>query len=286
MASIQQTGAEISTTFREVAVTQLALQTDDYRRVLLPKARSVACAIAVLRLLTDSRKAFGVNEIAGELGMPPGFCSRILRVLQAEDIVQIDGQSNGYMLGNGAISIAKRALDPLRSFSIIHPRLQALASKYSLAIGLWHLLTASSMVLERIVDNSNTIRIHMTIGQRLPVLIGAIGRQVAARLNLPDNELGLRFAQLRWQAPLSFAEYKEQVRSAAMLEYGRDVGYFAVGVESVGVAIADGDGTTRYGISGSMFVGQHTDETVALIGRELNEIGIWAGARLTIQPLK
>jgi DNA-binding IclR family transcriptional regulator len=261
-------------------VTQPVRQTDDYRCQQAPRSGSVAYAMAVLRLLAHSGKAFGVNALARELGMAPSTCFKILKALQADDFVQTDGQSKEYVLGSGAISIAMRALDPLRSFSIVRPRLQALAVKYSLAVGLWRLPTASGMTLAGFAENNNTMRIHMSVGQRLPALVGAIGRVVAARLNLPDDDLQIRFDKLRWQAPLSFAEYREQVRLASQLGYGHDSGYFLIGVESVGVAIADGDGNTGYGISGSMFSGQHTRDTVALIGQELKEIGAWAGIRL------
>lgn len=241
--------------------------------------------MAILRLLTTNGEPLGVNAIAKNLGMAPSTCFRILKVLQSEDLVQIDENSKEYGLGSGAISIGVRALDPLRSFSIVRPRLQALADKYSLAVGLWHLLTASNMTLTGFAENNDTMRIHMSNGQRLPALIGAIGQVVAARLNLPDGELRIRYSNLRWQAPLSFDEYRAQVQLAAQIGYGHDVGNLVAGVESIGVAIADGDGATRYGISGSMFIGQHTAETVAMICRELKEIGTWAGIRLATQPL-
>src|SRR3546814_13633449 len=44
-------------------------------------------------------------------------------------------------------------------------------------------------VLAGYAEGSNQMRIHMSVGSRVPILVGAVGRATAARLNLTIEEL-------------------------------------------------------------------------------------------------
>src|SRR3546814_10168167 len=114
-------------------------------------------------------------------------------------------------------------------------------------------------VLAGYAEGSNQMRIHMSVGSRVPILVGAVGRATAARLNLTIEELKEGFEKLRWQKPLSFTDYVEQVEQAKRLGYGFDQEHFAPGVTTVATTIVDDSGTTRYGLSGIMFSGQHDE---------------------------
>ena len=130
------------------------------------------------------------------------------------------------------------------------------------------------------------MRIHMAIGQRLPMYVGAVGRAIAARMNPSSQELRESFDKLRWQTPLSFREYVAQVEQAKRLGYGVDIGHFAPGVSTVAVAIADTLGQLRYGLSGIMFSGQYDIRVMDKIGRHMIELSKWAAIRLISQPLR
>jgi DNA-binding IclR family transcriptional regulator len=242
--------------------------------------------MAVLRLLAGAEHPLGVNAIARELSLAPSSCFKILKTLLANDYVEIDGRTKGYSLGYGAIAVARRALDPSRAFATIRSRLEETAQAYSIAIGLWRMLPNSRMVLIGFAEGSNQMRIHMPVGQRLPVLVGAVGRAIAARLDLTLDELKHGFEALRWQTPLSFAEYVEQVEQAKQLGYGFDGGHFAPGVSTVAVTIVDESGAIRYGLSGIMFSGQHSAATREKIAHDLIEVAEWASVRLVSQPLR
>src|SRR5690606_16148481 len=135
-------------------------------------------------------------------------------------------------------------------FALIRSRLEETAQAYSIAIGLWRMLPRDRMVLSGFAEGSNQMRIHMPVGQRLPILVGAVGRAVAAHLDLSTEELRKGFDALRWQGPLTFEEYVEQVERAKRLGYGFDKGNFAPGVNTVAVVIVDHAGIVRYGLSG------------------------------------
>jgi hypothetical protein len=81
---------------------------------------------------------------------------------------------------------------------------------------------------------------------RLPIRVGAVGRAIAARLDLNDEERREEFTKLRWQSPISFEEYLEQVRQAKLNGYGFDQGHFSPGVTTVATAIPDDAGVVRF----------------------------------------
>jgi DNA-binding IclR family transcriptional regulator len=250
------------------------------------KRGAVASVAAILRLLAVTDEPIGVNSIARTVSLAPSSCFKIMKALVAQDFVSIDEHSKRYSLGSGAIAVAQRALDPSQAYAIVRSRLEDSAQSRSIAIGLWRVLPNARMVLIGFAEGDSQMRIHMAIGQRLPMYVGAVGRAIAASMNPSSQKLKENFETLRWQTPLSFREYVAQVELAKRLGYGLDAGYFAPGVTTVAVAIGDSSGYIRYGLSGIMFSGQYDDRTTDRIGREMIELSKWAANRLVSAPLR
>lgn len=266
-------------------MNQSALKATDMEIGRREKGGTVTYAMSILRLLAEKEQPLGVNAIARELSLAPSSCFKILKSLLSEEFIEIDPFTKGYSLGYGAIAVARRALDPARAFATIRPRLEETAQTYSIAIGLWRMLPQSRMILIGFAEGTNQMRIHMSVGQRLPMLVGAVGRAVAASLNLSDADLKEGFQKLRWQVPLSFESYCEQVRLAKVRGYGYDEGNFSPGVNTVAVTICDDTGVVRYGLSAIMFSGQHKHDTIELIAKDVIGVAEWAGVRLVNRPL-
>ena len=250
------------------------------------KPGAVGSALAILRFLADSSQPLGVNAIAREMSLAPSSCFKILKALLADDFVEIDAKTKGYSFGSGAIAVARRALDPTQAFTIVRSRLEEAAQTHSIAIGLWRILPKSRMVLIGFAEGGNQMRIHMSIGQRLPIFVGAVGRAIAAHMNLSPEKLREGFDSLRWQTPLSFSRYVAEVEEVKRLGYGVDEGNFAPGVNTVAVTIVDKTGIVRYGLSGIMFSGQHDPKGMEQIAREMIDLARWTAARLLIRPLR
>lgn len=244
------------------------------------KAGSVAATLAILRLLATCGRPVGVNTIARDLSLAPSSCFKILKQLQRADFVDFDAESKCYSLGTGAIDLARRALDPIQAFALVRPRLEQVAERLAIAIGFWRGISRSRIVLAGFVEGNSLMRIHMSVGQRLPRLMGAVGRAIAAKLELSDADLRAEFELLRWQSPPDFDEYVEQVRQARRRGFAVDCDHFASGVTSVAVAIHDRVGSVSYGMSGIMFSGQCDGQSIARVGAELVEVAEWASSRL------
>src|SRR5690606_17689383 len=127
------------------------------------------------------------------------------------------------------------------------------------------------VVLDR-AFGADMVRVDMRVGSRLPSLIGAVGRCVAARLRLPQAELRRRFTRLRWQDAPGFEAWEAEVAQAAADGWAKDVGALYRGITTVASVIVDQAGVPRFGISGVAIQGQHGAEDVDRLGLELREV--------------
>lgn len=241
---------------------------------------AVSMTLAILRLLAAARLPMGVNAIARELSLPPSSCFRILKQLQNEDFADFDPELKLYSLGNGAIAIAQGALDPAKAFILLRRRMEQISIEHSVTLGLWRRISDSRISLTGSVQCNSRMRIQMSIGQRLPMLMGAVGRAIAAELDMPERDLKREFDLLRWQVPISFDEYCAQLADARTRGYAIDRNNFAKGVTTVSVAIRDMNGTVSHGLSGIMFSDEDDQAKVEAVGNDLLKVKRWACSRL------
>jgi DNA-binding IclR family transcriptional regulator len=233
-----------------------------------PQVGSVAHAAAILRRLAQLSEPEGVNAISRAIGVSPSSCFNILKTLAREELVEFDEATKRYALGPGLVMLARKALDPGQAFAVARPALERLADKHGVTIALWR-LTRERLVLLGFADSDEATRIHMTVGQRLPMLVGAGGRCVAARLNLPPEALAREFPKLRWQEPPTLAAYVASVAEARESGWSVDDSCFLRGVTTVGASVPARSGPPAGVLSATMFAGQHDPAAWSRIGEDL-----------------
>ncbi|WP_068088988.1 IclR family transcriptional regulator [Novosphingobium rosa] len=235
----------------------------------LPKLGVIGQAIAILRFLAANRRPLGVNAIAREVGIAPSSCFKFLKQLCDEDFVLFDAATKCYSLGGGAIMLARRALDPANTFVLIQPMLAQFGAAHGVAVGFWRKIDEKRIVLAGFIEAEHLMRIHMSVGQRLPLYVGAVGRAFAADLGLTAEEIRAELGKVRWEMPPSFEQYREQVERCKADGYAVDQNNFAPGVTTVAVAFTDAERGLGYGISAIRFSGQLSDDETLRIGRGL-----------------
>lgn len=246
-----------------------------------PRVGSVAATIAILRLLASVDQPLGVNAIARRLELTPSSCFNILKTLVDEDFVNFDAATKAYSLGGGVIAIARRALDPASAFELVRSRAEDFAERRSVTVGLWRVIRRQRIMLVGYAAGATSMRIHLTVGQRLPLLMGAVGRCIAAVEHLDDATLERHFAELRWQDPLPLAEYRAEVEETRRNGWGLDQGHFIRGVTTMAVPVINAAGTVSNCISATMFTGQYPPKAFPEIAAELKDMADWAAHRLT-----
>lgn len=244
---------------------------------------AVVHAIRILRLLAQAPLPMGVAAVARETGISPSTCFNILRTLARARFVAVRGLDKTYTLGMAIAELAT-GLVGLSPGELIRPELERLALNYDMLVVLWRVTEDNHVVLVDRAYTPTAVRVEMRLGLRLPSLVGAVGRCVAAALDLPAAELRRRFAALRWQAPPSFADYCAEIGEARATGFALDDGQLYRGLQTVAAIITDACGQPRFGISGITITGQHTPDLLRRMGAELHEVAAYVGSALFPRP--
>jgi len=246
---------------------------------------AVVAATRILRFLATLRRPAGVSEVARSLTLNPSTCFNILRTLVAEGLLMFDPAAKTYAPGLGMAELAAAALDGGGAVRMARPHLEALAQRFGVTMTLWLRAGTDRVVLVDRAEGSAVVRVQMSIGQRLPMLIGALGRCMAAHAGLPQEELARRYAALRADALPPFATFLRQVTQAKRQGFAVDADNFVVGITTVSAVVCDGAARPLMAIS-AVDLSARTDRAAARrLGEALaaaaTEISLGLGVRPT-----
>lgn len=244
---------------------------------------AVVHAIGILRYLATAPAPLGVAAIARGTGVSVSTCFNILRTLARARFVSFDEEGKTYALGLGVAELAAGFLGVSHA-ELIRPELRRLALKHGMLVVLWRVTEDGHILLIDRAHNPTGLRVEMSVGIRLPVLIGAVGRCVAAALDLPEAELRRRFGALRWQSAPSFETYLEEVRAAREAGWSMDDGQLYRGIVTVAAVVKDAAGQPRFGLSGITIAAQHEPSAFPALGEELRDLAALAGKALFPPP--
>jgi DNA-binding IclR family transcriptional regulator len=217
------------------------------------RVNAVARALAILRHLRKVKAPIGVIPLARELNINPSTCFNILRTLTEEGMVSFDSTSKGYSIGMGLVAFSKNVLSEDRTIATFEPALARIARTHDATTFLIHRTSSTRLVILLECMSNGPMRIHMPVGQRLPLLTGATGRVIAAFSDPGLDILRKQFQQVRWGRPLSFEVFQSQVAQTRKRGWGTDDGYFSRGVTIVAVPVFDLDGSVRFTCTAAKF---------------------------------
>ncbi|QKS26762.1 IclR family transcriptional regulator [Vreelandella titanicae] len=227
--------------------------------------------LKILRYLAATPAPVGVSRIARDLNINSSTCFNLLKTLVYEDLIHFDENTKTYTSALGIVELAKGALEQKSYIRMIHPHLEEISALHRVTVTLWHLNTENRAVLVDRVDSESAIRVHMSIGQRLPAYVGAFGRMIAAYSNISTAELRSRFSDLRWDAPPKFEQYNAEVLEAREKGFAVDNSHFSVGVLTVASAILDSNRRPLMAISAVGIGAQFNPETIENLGIDLRD---------------
>jgi DNA-binding IclR family transcriptional regulator len=232
---------------------------------------AVTGAVKILRYLSNASEPMGVSRIAKDTKINTSTCFNILRTLAVEDLVTFEPSTKTYSISLGIMELARGATALGSDLSAVRPLMERIATARNVTLTLWQPVSSSRKVMVYSAVARSAMRIQMTVGQRLPLFIGATGRIFAAFSDISEQELEARFREINWNVPLTLAEFKRQVRETRASGWARDDGNFAAGTVSLAVPILDRDGAAAMAVTATMFAGQLTDERVPEIVADLRD---------------
>jgi DNA-binding IclR family transcriptional regulator len=240
---------------------------------------AVVHAMRILRYLSSTAAPVGIAAVARATGISTSTSFNILRTLARAGFVSFHPGDKTYGLGLGIAEIAT-GLVGISHAELIWPELNRLALSYEVLVVLWRVTRDDHLVLIDRAHSEQAVRVEMRMGMRLPSLAGAVGRCVAAALDLPPGELRRRFATLRWQAAPTFDAYQTEVAQAAERGWAIDDGQLYRGLQTVAAIIRDQYRQPRFGISGITIAGQHAPALLEQLGADLAQVTQYIGASL------
>jgi len=232
---------------------------------------AVAGAIRILRHLADAKTPVGVTPLARALGMNTSTCFNILRTLAEGELVRFDAAARTYSVGLGLVDLALAAVAQGGDLGLVQSTLRQLALRRGATVTLWRPAGPDRMVLTLVAESDQVMRIRMSVGQRLPLLIGAMGRVVAAFGGMGEAEMRRRFEGLRWQRPLPFEIYLAEVEEARRRGWAVDEGHYVQGVTTVSAPVLGPLGAIQALCSATLLGVSHGPDAMAQMGAELIE---------------
>ena len=134
---------------------------------------------------------------------------------------------------------------------------------------LWQRAGKDRVVLVDRADHDAAVRVHMSVGQRLPMYVAALGRCMAAYSGLTRAEIKRQFQSLRWENPPTFEQYWSDVEQVRIDGYSIDEGHYVRGVTTVSVPVLDEAGRPLMAISAVGFSAQLDAARLHVLAQDL-----------------
>lgn len=147
-------------------------------------AAAFSKGIAVLQLISEFPEPPTINQLMESSDLTRPTLYRLLKALESEGLVACSTQKT-YQLGGRLIQFASRAFEQNDVARLAAPELKLLSSLTKETCYL-AIRCGSEMVYISKQDSPQTIRLHTSVGHRVPMHASAIGKCLLA--HLPDDE--------------------------------------------------------------------------------------------------
>jgi DNA-binding IclR family transcriptional regulator len=269
---------------RERAGTAQAAE-PDASRAATPRARrrggdappstvnAVASALKILFHLSAIDTPIGVTPLARVLGLNTSTCFNILKTLVRDNLVEFDDRTKGYTIGMGVVDLAKGLFSRDIDVSSVKQMMEQVAQKHGITVTLLRRIKDNRSMIVQVAVTDAPVRIALSVGQVLPLLLGAQGQVMAAFCGFDMQELRRQFELLNFGRPMSFETYMANVAETRSRGWAVDDGYIVRGTVSISVPILDRVRLPIFACSATMFSGQYDVDTAARIAQDLRDIG-------------
>ncbi len=227
----------------------------------------------LLRYIASQSTPEGVASIARATNTNVSTTFNILKTLARDSYVTFDPDTKTYKSGLGLLSLAAPVLGA-NPTDLIRPLLEEMAEGHRILIALWQVTENGRIVLIDSVSPQRVVHANVSHGSRLPVLIGAVGRCYAARMQMTRADCKAEYDKLEWQNAPGFDAYWKDVEQAGKDGYAFDLGNLFLGLHIAGSLAFDTQGTARFGLSAIGIAEQTPSETLTNVAISLNDAAI------------
>lgn len=230
---------------------------------------ALLAGLSVLRYMAAATSPLPLSRITRDLNLNPSTCLNILRTLANENYLIFDPQSKLYSMGLGVLELVSGALAAGGDMRAVRALTDLISSTEGVTVTLWRRVQRDRIMLVLESLPTSNMSIKMNVGQRLPLLVGAAGRLMAAFSTLNEEELSEQYRSVRLGHQQSFREFMEEVEIARERGWATDDGHYTVGASSVAVPVLNERGEAIYVFTATMFAAQFSNERAELLATEL-----------------
>ena len=228
---------------------------------------AVASAARILSFLGAAKAPLRLTQISRPLEINTSTCLNILRTLVAEGFVRIDPGTKTYRLGRRIVELARDVLNHGEDVGALRPAMEELAQKYGITVMLWGKLGTDHLILLAAAIGKPLSSIHASLGMRVPLLSGSMGRLFA--VDLDTATLRRMYQVIEWDRPVGLEIYMRQVKEAAERGWAVDEGYFNTAMWGLSAPVPHPGAPLDRVISGVLLSEQHDPGMIEQIARDL-----------------
>jgi DNA-binding IclR family transcriptional regulator len=230
--------------------------------------------VQLLRFAAEQRLPWSATEAARALGMNASTCFNTIQTLVSEAFLEADERTRRYTIGSALDSLARRLIARGPDLEPLRTQMQELADQYKVTATVWTRRSATQMELLQIASSNSALNIQMPVGQRLPLLVGGMGRLMALEGGLTRESREALFKSITWQRPLTLTAFMTQARQAQRSGVGVDDGYLNRSVLAIAVPVRSQPpgAPLDYVCSATMFREQHPREVLDRLALELQRL--------------
>ncbi|CAN5327441.1 IclR family transcriptional regulator [soil metagenome] len=251
-----------------------SMTTDSNRPAAAAPGKSVGAAlntVQLLRFAAGRGSPWSSTEAARALGMNASTCFNTIRTLVGEGFLESNAATRRYSIGSELDALARLLIARAPDLEPLRPAMQQLADRYKVTVTIWTRRSATHMELLQVASSNSALNIQMPVGQRLPLLVGGMGRLMALEGGLSKEARESLFNGIAWQRPLTLSTFMTQSRQAQRNGWGIDDGYLNRSVLAIAAPVRlQPIGTPLdYVCSATMFREQHQRAVLEELARQL-----------------
>jgi DNA-binding IclR family transcriptional regulator len=156
--------------------------------------------------------------------------------------------------------------------SSLRQMMEKVAQKHGVTVSLLRRIKDNRSMIVQIAVCDAPVRISLSVGEILPLLLGAQGQVMAAFSGFDAQELRRQFELLNLGRPMSFDSFMAGVEETRRRGWSVDEGYIVRGTVSLSVPVFDAVRLPIFACSATMFSGQYEAEHAACIAQDLRDI--------------
>ncbi|SDN60638.1 transcriptional regulator, IclR family [Psychrobacillus sp. OK028] len=233
--------------------------------------QSITRAMTVAKVLANNtnEKGISISELSKQCELPLSTMHRLLQAMIKHSMVEQDEQSKLYRLGVVWLEYGLKVYDTIDYVSKIRPELERLSREVEESVYLSKPISTEAMIVERIDNENNSIRIYDQLGLRIPMHIGAANKSMLAAMPRSQSESIL--SQLL--PPEKMQEFLQTLDQISKQGYATSHSERTEGTSSIAVSITDSLGQVIGAVSVGVVSFNLTEERLAFLTSKVIETG-------------